>query len=142
MPKIIFDAQTYTVQGSVVNLGFGWGSPNMVFDRVPPQHYGYEAQMTMGSANLVSGTMSQPEPKRLLIRSTGYGPRGSKKTLEAIVRKDFFDGLSAPATLTLIGASSTTACGSCTPAVPASNFTFNPGSLERYRLFRRRRFNN
>ena len=126
-PKIIFDAQTYTVQGSQVDLGFGWGSPNMVFDRVPPQHYGYEAQMSIGTSNIVSGTMSQPEPKRLLIKSTGYGPRGSKKTLEAIVRKDFFDGLSAPATLTLIGQSSTTACGSCSPAVPATSFTFNPG---------------
>ena len=133
VPKIIFDAQTYTVQGSQIDLAFSWGSPQMVFDRTPPQHYGYEAQMIDDSANgnagnSITGSMTQPEPKRLLIKSTGYGPRGSKKTLEAIVRKDFFDGLSAPATLTLIGQSSTTACGSCTPAIPATSFTFNPGS--------------
>jgi hypothetical protein len=130
-PKIIFDAQTYTLQGSLINLGFNsWGTspaPAPVSDRVPPQHYGYEATMATG-ANIVTGTLSSPEPIRLLIRSTGFGPRGATKTLEAIIQKDFFNGLSAPATLTLIGPQSTTACPLCTPAVPATTFNFDPGS--------------
>jgi hypothetical protein len=127
-PKLVFDAQTYTLQGSLINLGFAWGSPAFVSDHTPPQHYGYEAAMSTGSGNIIQGTLSSPEPIRLLVRSTGYGPRGAAKTLEAIVQKDFFNGLSAPATLTLIGPTSTTACPSCTPAIPGTTFTFNPGS--------------
>lgn len=41
-------------------------------------------------------------PRRLLIRSIGYGPRGARKVMEAIVRRDNFDGL-VPATVTLVG---------------------------------------
>ena len=41
-------------------------------------------------------------PRRLLIRSVGYGSRGARKIMEAIVRRDNFDGL-LPATVTLVG---------------------------------------
>ena len=41
-------------------------------------------------------------PRRLLIRSVGYGSRGARKVIEAIVRRDNFDGL-IPATVTLVG---------------------------------------
>jgi len=126
-PKIIFDAQSYTLQGSQIVLGFGWGSPANQTILGPPQRYGYEANLQSGD-NVVTGTISSPEPTRLLVTSTGYGPRGATKTLQAIVQKDFFNGLAAPATLTLIGPPSTTACPTCTPAQPASTFTFNPGS--------------
>jgi hypothetical protein len=40
------------------------------------------------------------------------------KVLEAIIQKNFFNGITAPATLTLIGP----------PSVPGFNFVFNPGS--------------
>ncbi|MFN6962828.1 MAG: hypothetical protein ACK4S4_03585 [Pyrinomonadaceae bacterium] len=126
-PKILFDAQTYTLQGSIITLNFGWGSPTFVTDRNPPQHYGYEATLNNGPS-VLTGTMTSPEPTRLLVRSTGFGPRGATKTLEAIVQKDFFNGLTAPATLTLVGPASTPACPSCTPPTPATTFTFNPGS--------------
>jgi hypothetical protein len=118
-PKIIFDAQTFTLMGSTIKLLFTWGSPTNVADPGPPQRYGYEAQLSTGS-NILTGTVDSPEPTRLLLRSTGYGPRGASKRLEAIIQKDFFDGLSAPATLTLVGPPSTTS--------PNSTFTFNPGS--------------
>jgi len=68
---------------------------------------------TGGSTNL-TGTMTPIEPTRLLIRSTGFGPRGAKKQLEAIVQKNFLDGLAAPATLTLIGSK--------------DGFVFHPGT--------------
>jgi hypothetical protein len=42
------------------------------------------------------------------------------KQLEAVIQKDSFNDLSAPATLTLVGPTSTTS--------PASSFLFNPGS--------------
>ena len=54
----------------------------------------------------ISTSMTIPEPQRLLIKSTGYGPRGAQKQLEAILQKNFFEGLSAPAALTLVGSSS------------------------------------
>ena len=124
-PKVKFDAQTYSLMGSTMNLLFTWGSPI----NVAAPGYGYEARLNTGDS-VVTGSMTSPEPTRLLLRATGYGPRGSTKTLEAIIQKDFFNGLSAPATLTLVGPPSTTACLSptCIPAQPVSAFTFNPGS--------------
>ena len=118
-PKIIFDSQTFTLQGSVINLDFAWGSP--VFQNIigPPQRVGYEANLSSGN-NVVTGTMSSPEPIRLLIKSTGYGPRGARKQLEAVIQKNFFNGLSAPATLTLVGPRTTSS--------PATTFLFDPGS--------------
>ncbi len=118
-PKIIFDAQTFTLMGSTMTLNFAWGSPANVGDLGPPQRYGYEAQLSFGD-NVTTGTISSPEPTRLLLRSTGFGPRGARKQLEAIIQKNFFNGLSAPATLTLVGSASTTS--------PSTSFTFNPGS--------------
>jgi len=120
-PKIIFDAQTFTLAGSVMTLGFGWGSPTNQTIIGPPQRYGYEANMQVG-ANVVTGNMTSPEPTRLLMTSIGYGPRGAVKKLEAIIQKDFFNGLSAPATLTLVGPTTTASPN------PATSFTFNPGS--------------
>ena len=118
-PKIIFDAQTFTMQGSTMTLGFGWGLPANVAIMGPPQRYGYEATLNAGD-NVITGTVGSPEPTRILVRSTGFGPRGAVKRLEAIVQKDFFNGLTAPATLTLVGPPST--------ASPATAFNFNPGS--------------
>lgn len=118
-PRIIFDAQTFTLVGSTMRLEFAWGSPANVAIIGPPQRYGYEATMSVGN-NPITGTVDSPEPTRLLVRSTGFGPRGSAKRLEAIVQKDFFNGLTVPATLLLVGPPST--------AAPATAFTFNPGS--------------
>jgi hypothetical protein len=118
-PRIIFDAQTFTLMGSTMTLVFPWGSPVNQSIVGPPQRYGYESNLGLGD-NLISGTMTSPEPTRLLIQSTGYGPRGSIKRLEAIIQKDFFNGLSAPATLTLVGPTSTVS--------PTTTFNFDPGS--------------
>jgi len=118
-PRIIFDAQSYTLMGSSIDLAFSWGSPVVQTIVGPPQRYGYEANLALGN-NVVTGTLSSPEPTRILVRSTGFGPRGSTKVLEAIVQKDYFNGLTAPATLTLVGPASTTS--------PNTSFMFNPGS--------------
>jgi hypothetical protein len=69
---------------------------------------------------LVTGTFLSPEPIRLLIRSTGYAPRGAKKVLETVIQKNYFDDLGAPSPLTLIGPSTA-------PTAP-TNFTFSPGN--------------
>ncbi len=122
-PLIIFDAQTFHLMGSTMTLGFTWGAPFNQTLKGPPQRYGYEAQLSgslLGTDNMITGTITSPEPTRLLLRSTGYGPRGSTKRLEAIIQKDLFAGLRAPATLTLVGPPST--------ASPPTTFTFDPGS--------------
>ncbi len=122
-PKIIFDSRTHSLMGSSMDLEFAWGSPANVAVLGPPQRYGYEAQLsasTTGVDNLITGVVSAPEPTRLLLTSTGYGPRGSSKRLESIIQKDLFAGLRAPSTLTLIGPTHT--------ITPPTTFTFNPGS--------------
>ncbi len=127
VPRILVDSQTFTLQGSVITLNFNSGAFIDDSAATPPK-IGYEAQMTIPSASgvpadtTIAGTMSSPEPIRLLIQSTGYGPRGSTKRLEAIIQKNFFNGLTAPATLTLIGPASTSAPN------PATSFLFDPGS--------------
>lgn len=123
VPKIIFDAQTHTLLGSTLRLNFTWTGADAHSSAVigPPQRYGYEANMVLApSENTLTGTITSPEPTRLLVRSIGYGPRGAQKRLEAIVQKDQFGGLTAPATLMLVGPPSTTS--------PATAFLFDPGS--------------
>lgn len=60
---------------------------------------------TNSSGRSVKCSMTRLEPLKILIHSTGYGPRGAEKQLEATVQKNYFDGLSAPAALTLVGSS-------------------------------------
>ncbi len=115
-PKIIFDSQTYDLRGSDITLEMSG-----VMRQTGEQPYGYE--LTMAGNNLdttVSATMGAPQPARLLIKSTGYGPRGATKQLEAIIQNNYFSGLGAPATLTLVGPHSTTN--------PSTTFTFEPGN--------------
>ncbi|CAN5567018.1 hypothetical protein BH10ACI3_BH10ACI3_23230 [soil metagenome] len=116
-PKIIFDSQTYDIRGSDMVLSLPSGAMRMT----GAQPYGYETRMaTSGNPTTVSGTLSSPQPARLLIRSTGYGPRGAVKQLEAIVQSNYFSGLGAPATITLVGPPSTTN--------PSTTFHFDPGN--------------
>ena len=123
-PRIIFDSKTVTVAGSSMTIDFSgtsWVTPAIVNPDppVPGAPIGYEAG-TVDGANIIKGTMTAPEPIRLMIRSTGYGPRGAKKELQAIIQKNFFNGLTAPAALTLVGPNHTD--------TPLSDFHFNAGS--------------
>ncbi len=83
-----FDSQVYDIMGSIITLN---SDPLAV---------------TGSSSASISGTMTQAEPFRLVVRAVGFGPRGAQKELEATIQKNFFNGLAAPATLTLIGGSS------------------------------------
>jgi hypothetical protein len=88
-----FDSSNYDFMGSMINI------LNLDTNRrLTPI-----APNTGSGITPISVTMTPAEPQRLLIRSTGYGPRGARKQLEAIIQKNFFGGLSAPATLTLVG---------------------------------------
>ncbi len=144
-PSVRFDSRTFTLQGSQIVLTTVGGnavSTSYAPDpRVDGHPSGFAANLAPSTGTAVNsqimGTLSSPEPIRLLIKSTGYGPRGATKRLEAVIQKNFFNGLSAPATLTLIGPSNTAASAACLdplvcipvrPAQPASNFLFEIGN--------------
>ncbi len=89
--KFDFDSRVLDLVGSTITLTSDPLTPN------PP--------LTNGGVTNVTGTVTQAEPVKILIRSTGYGPRGAQKQLEAIIQGNYFNGLGAPASLTLIGVS-------------------------------------
>jgi hypothetical protein len=135
IPKVIFDSQTMTLAGSAVTLDLatapstGWSSIRTVTPDDNEALIGYEAQPALG-ANVIGGNMTPPEPIRLFIKSTGYGPRGARKELQAIIQKNFFNSLTAPAALTLVGPHRTgrSALNPTAPLdEPLSNFYFSLG---------------
>jgi hypothetical protein len=58
--------------------------------------------LTAGGATPVTATVTAPQPKRILVRSTGYGPKGAIKRLEMVLNQTTFD-FEAPAVLTMRG---------------------------------------
>ncbi|HKR01181.1 MAG TPA: hypothetical protein VJT09_10935, partial [Pyrinomonadaceae bacterium] len=68
-----------------------------------------------GGVTSLTSTVTAPQPKRILVRSTGYGPKGAIKRLEMVLNQSVFD-FEAPAVLTMRGADSN------------ANMTFNIGS--------------
>lgn len=86
--KIVFDSPAFNLLGSIISLPLTTVIPN------PPS-------VNTGKTDL-SVTVTLAQPKRLVIRAVGFGPRGARKELEAIVQRDVFDGL-IPATVTLVG---------------------------------------
>ena len=86
--RIIFDSPAFNLLGSIISLPLTTITPN------PPS--------TNAGKTDLSVTITLAQPKRLVIRSVGFGPHGARKELEAVVQRDVFDGL-IPATVTLVG---------------------------------------
>ena len=86
--KIVFDSPISSLLGSVISFPVGTIVPN--------------APNVNGGVTQLSVTITLSHPRRLLIRSVGYGPRGARKVIEAVVQRNNFDGL-IPATVTLVG---------------------------------------
>ena len=67
------------------------------------------ASITLGAANVNGGlttvavSVTPPEPRRLLVRTIGYGPRGARKQLQAMVRRFGFQ-IAAPSPIVIRGA--------------------------------------
>jgi hypothetical protein len=132
--KLFFDTRDVVVLSSLFRLAGG-----TVIEEGPPAtptgpygvyRTGYEIPLTppaSGGQTLLSGTVTAAEPLRLLVRSTGFGPNGAVKELEAVIQKNYFSGLGAPSPLTLIGPPCTPV-GSCTANSVAPSFIFEPGS--------------
>lgn len=58
----------------------------------------------VGPTTTLSATITAPQPRRIIVHSTGYGPKGAIKRVEMVVRKGVLD-LDAPAPVTMAGAS-------------------------------------
>jgi hypothetical protein len=118
-PRILYDSESFIVTGSTITLTGGVLIDPPIED--PPGskvfRVGYAVPLSMAETQ-ITGTMTAPEPIRLLIRSTGFGPRGAQKQLETIIQKNYFNELSAPSPLTLIGPNTSS----------NGNFVFNPGT--------------
>ena len=145
--RLLLGSQDYVFFGSVISLDIPdavlieekKGDPGAPSGLDGVYRTGYLIKPTApdaGGETVLSGIVTAPEPIRLLIRSTGYGPKGATKELEAVIQKNYFDGLGAPSPLTLIGPPCTPV-GACTPidwstSPPeprvAPKFVFIPGS--------------
>ena len=95
--------------------------------------YLIQAPPSVGEELPLTASITQPEPTRLVVRSTGYGPRGARKELETVIQKNYFGGLGAPSPLTLIGPPCTmlVPTGNCVAGAPspsATSFIFDPGN--------------
>jgi hypothetical protein len=108
--KLNFDSPNISFSGSKVTT-------TMTTSNVTTPEYSLNLNkptLLLPATTNIDATMTPAEPRRIMIRATGYGPRGAQKQLEAIVQKNYFDGLEAPASLTLIGST--------------AGFVFNPGN--------------
>ncbi len=104
--RIEFDSSIQNFMGSVVTI------LNVDANkRLTPN-----APNANGGVTTINTTMTPTEPQRLVIRATGFGPRGARKQIEAIIQKNFFGGLAAPATLTMVGTT--------------TNFVFDAGNSQ------------
>ncbi len=102
--KLYYNSPQYQVMGSLITMTGGTQIPDPI---------GYELTPVLG-ANTINCMIAPAEPIRISIKATGYGPRGAQKQLEAIIQKNFFNNMTAPATLTMVGST--------------TNFVFNPGN--------------
>ena len=109
--RVTFQTQNYSLLGSLIELcpssAGGPGCTDVMFDlgTTPSVLYAY---------------ITAVEPFRVKLVSTGYGPAGAVKKLEAIIRRSLFDGMGAGAATTMIGTSTTPPGG-----LP---FLFEPGT--------------
>jgi hypothetical protein len=132
----LFDSPGFIAFGSRTTLT----NTGCLVEEVPNTHNGpygtyltgYLVQPAASGVDLpITAMITQPEPTRLLVKSTGYGPRGSKKELETIIQKNYFNGLGAPSPLLLMGPPCTAIAIPTSPCVqgnPATDFIFDPGN--------------
>lgn len=88
-----FNSYKYFKLGSEINLCQNsncTGTPGAAFDIVIP----IEDTTTQAQ---VWATTTPVEPYRLVVNSTGFGPNGARKELEAVIHRNFFNNL-APGT--------------------------------------------
>jgi len=101
--KVTFDKASVKADGTKYALNLASGT--QVLDL---------AYSTSPTTTNIPAKVTSPDPKRLLVKSYGFGPQGSQKRLEMMVNKEYLD-FEIPAGMTLRGADD------CTP------FSFDSG---------------
>ena len=95
--QIQFDAASNVLLGATIQiLGL---DPSKSLNLTMPVAAGTPANTQM------SATIGPTEPYRLVVDSTGYGPTGAQKQLEAILQRNLFNSLAPGAATSIIGAS-------------------------------------
>ncbi len=96
--RVTFQTQNYSLLGSLIELcpsnTGGPGCTDVMFD-------------LSTTPSVLYAHITAVEPFRVKLVSTGYGPAGAVKKLEAIIRRSLFDGMGAGAATTMIGSSTT-----------------------------------
>ncbi len=111
---VTFLSQVYTPLGGIIELcSVTSGGPNCA-------DVSLNLSTLSPSPSTFYGYITAIEPYRLRVVSTGYGPNGARKQLEAFVQNDLLDGLESGAATTMLGTYSTPPGG-----LP---FLFDPGS--------------
>lgn len=90
--KVTFDKASVKADGTTYSLNLAGGT--QVLDLT------YAASPATTS---IPARVTSPDPKRLLIKSYGFGPQGSEKRLELMVNKEYLD-FEQPAGVTIRGA--------------------------------------
>jgi hypothetical protein len=98
-PSTIIKFDNSALMGSEVNFCQTATNPCTSFSR--------ELSLTAGVTTSVPIYMHTfpLQPYRLKVTSTGYGPNGAKKQLEAIIQKNFFNDESSPTSFMMQGSS-------------------------------------
>jgi hypothetical protein len=100
--SIVFDSRVFNYYGGSFELS------SKTYATVAPNS---------GGETQISVVIKAPEPERLVVRSTGFGPRGSRKEMELLIRSNILGNLVGSAAVTLNGPSSNA----------SSNFLFETG---------------
>ena len=97
---VSFGSNSYSLQGSTITLcnSISSCSTGPVITLPAPN-------TSLQSAPTLYGQMTPVEPLRLKVVATGYGPVGtsSRKQLEAIVQRNFFDDLGSSSAISMLG---------------------------------------
>lgn len=115
VPNIRYDTEVIGIMGSTMTMKNG----TFISDfSKKPIRIGYvvvpNTPNSSSGVTSIATSVTPAEPVRLVVTSTGYGPRGAKKILEAVIQKNYFNNAPIPATLLMIGGT--------------SGFSFIPGS--------------
>jgi hypothetical protein len=103
-PYVNFDPFTYTLSGGTIALcqDSSCTNPGVAFPNI----------LLADGATSVYAKIEPLAPYRLRIESTGFGPNGAKKKLEAIIQRNFFNDLGSGPPINL----------------PGPNVNFQPGT--------------
>jgi len=73
---VTFPVLTYNAEGTVFTVG-------SLANRLNPQ-------LTNGGVKTIPVTITAPQPRRVLVRVNGFGPRGSRKQMETMISRFVF----------------------------------------------------